>query len=419
MELSFLKAIAASVRGQTSSLKNQAKRLHTSSSKLFGTAYPLATCQEAVAVANGYRNWLAIEKLARTVGQDRSLPQWHIHHRSALHETFVKALVETDSEMSMLRPTVILGDVSHASLAAVCLWAEQISVRSVPGVVVIDTKERTFQKTPVGRAAAKLGMADMFQDFRIIDARLPSIALALTASPSQWIDALAGGLSRSDIAVLNDSKALVRLTRLMHLIAYTEWTDYWDDTSGPVSSDILIKAAHLLAHPAAIGNLLHTVEPSERESHWYHALARNAERNDFVFPPAEFANLLALIQKIGEVASGVGIVYQQESLHRPTVVLCDSDNPASMVLATLVSGMYYHPFAADRGHRPLLYVSTQNSDALPHLLHFGNESIVCNGQTDCHAPVWNSYQTRSPLFIESSEDGILVSGKFASTGASA
>lgn len=415
MELSFLKAIAASVRGQTSSLKKQAKRLHTSSSQLFGTAYPMETCQEAVAVANGYRNWLAIEKLARTVGQDRSLPQWHIHHRSALHESFVKALVETDSEMSMLRPTVILGDVSHASLAAVCLWAEQISVRSVPGVVVIDTKERTFQKTPVGRAAAKLGMADMFQDFRIIDARLPSIALALTASPSDWIDALAGGLPRSDMKALNDSKALVRLTRLMHLIAYTDW----GDSTGPVSADMLAKAAHLLAHPASIGNLLHTVEPSEREGHWYHALARNAERNDFNFPPAEFASLLALIQQIGEVASGVGVVYQQESLRRPTVVLCDSDNPASMVLATLVSGMYYHPFAVDRAQRPLLYVSTQNSEALPHLLHFGSESIVCNGQTDCHAPVWNSYQTISPLFIESSEDGILVSGKFASTGASA
>ncbi len=68
MDFSFLKALGASVRGQVSSLKAQSKRLHAASAKTFGQTYSIEICRDAVAVANGYRNWEEVSKLAANIG---------------------------------------------------------------------------------------------------------------------------------------------------------------------------------------------------------------------------------------------------------------------------------------------------------------------------------------------------------------
>ncbi len=414
MEFSFLKALAASVRNQASSLKRQSKLLHAASNRIFGTAYPLDTCRQAVAVANGYRNWKEVEGLARSAGQDRSQPRWCIEHRDDLHESCLKALVETDSEITRQRATVVLGDTADASIPAVCLWAEQISMRKVPGVIVIDTLEATFQKTPIGVAARKLGLAELFQDFRVIDARQPSIPLALTSSADQWIQALAAGLDRADWDVLQQSKAVVRLDRVMRLISHVEDPSWGDE----LSCQTLEKAVRFMRSPDTIGAFLDRVDEKERStSWWYTALRQNYENNAFKFPVGEFGRLCSLIETVNAATSSVGTALLNETRYRPAVVLCDSTKPASMVIATLIGSMFAMATVDPLKHestRPLLYCSTQAPATLPYLFGAGNESVVVIGESDCHAPVWKLLST--PLFIETSPGEIVVSGKAAQIG---
>lgn len=422
MEFSFLRALAASVRNQVSSLKSQSKRLQAASLRVFGTDYSLEICREAVAVANGHRNWSEVLKLSSFTGQDRSQPAWHIRNRNELHESCLKALYETDSETSACRSTVVLGSVEDASIPALVLWAEQISWSKIPGVIVIDTKESTYQKTPIGKAAKALGLADTFQDFRVIDARSPSVALSMTGSVNDWIESLTSGLTEEDRLTLRSGKALVRLERVMHLLVSTG--GYTDKKNPPVSSDVLVKAMQMLQNPYLIESYLDSVTESDRSSFWFEALRINVEHPDtaFAFPQNEINQLSELVKEVAHVATGAGVCLRHETRHRPAIVLCDTSQPVSMCVATFIRDMYLNRHTEDewrstRGRPismgPSLFCSTQNIDFVPHVVRIHEHSIVVTGESDIRAPAWESPYTRSALFIEAQKNGIVVSGKFA------
>lgn len=407
MDFSFLKALTASARGQVSSLKSQVKRLHGASTEVFGTAYGLEACQEAVAKANGYRNWKEIIGLATNLGQDRKLPAWHIHSRTASHETCLQALIQTDVEMSQSRSVVILGNVDDAALSAVTLWAEQISARKVPGIIAIDTNIRTFQKTPVGLAAKKLGLADMFQKFRVIDARESSVPLSISATASEWVSAIRAALSVNDVELLKEPHAFENFE---HLITHFGQMRNRSKETSDYDLYSVLQAAVALRTP---GVTYQKDFPPEDDAARY--LASHLEEDAKNFPKEALENLINLVEEMKKVMSSLGIVLRHETLYRPTIVLFDSLAPVSVVIATLIQGMYYYRFISNRAIRPLLYCSTSNKVPLPTFLHFGTETIICNGEKDSNAPIWDSHSTRTPIFISAEPDGIIVSGKWAAT----
>lgn len=407
MDFSILKALSASARGQVSSLKSQAKRLHGASASVFGLAYSKSTCQEAIARANGYRNWTEIENLAIGVGQDRSLPFWHLHARTELHEACLGALIDTDVEMSQSRAVVLLGDVQLAAVPAVALWVEQISNRKVPGIIAIDTKLATFQKTPVGLAAKKLGLGEMFQKFRVIDARGDSLPFALTATPREWAGALESALSSEDCEALKKYSAFIDVEHLM----MWHGRDRYPGVEGDVDSYVLERARISLHAPDSL-NLPDDLSGDETAKY----LHRHIERDVKNLEHGPLGRLKQLMDEVRTIASTTGILLRNEALHRPTVVLFDADNPVSVVIASLIHNMYFQRFVSSRAIRPILYSSTENREQLPKFLMFGNETVIVNGEANSKAPMWGTHITSQPIFVDVVVDGITVSGKWAAIG---
>lgn len=420
MEFSFLRALAASVRNQVSSQKSQSKRLQAASFRVFGVEYTIEVCRDAVAAANGHRNWGEVMRLSSFTGQDRSQPAWHIRSRNDLHESCLKALYETDSETCYGRSVVVLGSVEDASIPAIVLWAEQISGTKVPGIIIIDTKEPTYQKTPIGQAAKALGLAGTFQDFRVIDTRSPSIALSLTGSINDWIESLYSGLSKEDWKVLSESKALVRLERIMYLLVAIG--GYADKENPMPDSSVLARAVHLLLNPGGLDPLLYQLGEGDKSKYWFEPLQINISHPEksFTFPKNEINRLSDLVKEISHVAVGHGIQLRYETRHRPAIVLCDTSQPVSMSVATFIRDMYLNRNREEprRGLErpqvcPSLFCSTQNIDMVPPVVRTYEQSIIVTGESDIRASAWESPYTKSALFVEAKKDGIVVSGKFA------
>ena len=409
MEWSFLKALSATVRGQVSSLKSQSKRLHAASANIFGQTFPIDTCKEAVAVANGYRNWREVSNLAMVTGQDRSTPTWKIQYRSELHEAMLKAFVETDLHVSDLRPVVLLGSNGTTAKPAVCLWAEQISAMRAPGVVVIDTMCRTFQSTEIGMAARVLGLGDLFQRFRVIDAREPSIPSAITATTRQWLAALQSGLSQDELERLTESRVLVHFELLLDMFGAKRVQSGREDFDF-YAVDQALKALRV---PSMIKAHMDSQEMREGPGREY--LADNFLNDSKFFDHAVVEKLSQMIEQTAQRISSHGVVLSLEALHRPTIVLCDARDPISMVVATLVSSMYCNRHPDHWGMLPVLYWGAAGSEQLPALLGSGANAIIAVEGCDARAALWSGKVTREPVFVTAEEDGIVVSGKWADT----
>lgn len=397
MEFSFRTAIAAALRNQLTSLKSQTKRLHRASARVFGTEHSIDVCREAIAVANGFRNWNEVQNLSSSLGRDSSAPAWAIHNRNPHHEAHVEALWQTDVEMSPNRPVIILGQVEYAVDPAVCLWSEQISARKVPGVVAIDTDQATLQKTHLWSAVKRLGLTDIFQRFRVIDARDVSVPLALTGNARAWCDAILGAMSPEDRKVLHDRNVVAHFEHLLQWYGASRANDEKDGFDSYVVEQAVC--------PLRTGMLNTNQMPdhSYLKSHF----ADDAPH----FPKDEIGRLLDLVGEVCGIVSGVGVLLRSEARHRPAVVLFDSNKPSSTAIATLIRDMYYTEFIESRQIRPFLYCSTKRLESLPHMLHFGSETVLVTGDTSSELPLWNSHATRSPVFVTALENEIQVSGK--------
>ncbi len=409
MDFSFLKALAATVRGQVSSLKSQTKRLQAASLEVFGQPYPIEVCRTAVAIANGYRNWGEVQNLANNVGQDRTLPAWHIKTRSDAHQACLMALVETDVEMSDSFPVVVLGDCEHAAIPAVCLWIEQISMRKVPGVIVIDTTEVTFQKTHLGVAVKALGLKDLVHRFRVIDARGPCVPLAMTATPMQWTRGISEAFSDEQWQLLEDSNVRVHFEYLIAALHQERSGERNGEELGPYLLDTVCS---ILQNPSFVRSHLPDLATAKDAISDY--LHNRFEQDAARFPREALEAFTRVVLATRDRLSDVGVLLSKEALHRPTVVLCNGDDPVSMVVASLVRGMYYDRFVSERSIRPLLYCGAPDRKTLPKMLHFGAETVLFTGERDMRSPIWNSYRTKCPVFVTADSDSIVVSGKLAS-----
>ena len=404
MDLPFLKALTAAVRDQATSLKKQANRLHKLSPDIFGQQFTLEQCQEGVARANGYRHWREIVRLAQKTGLDRSLPAWHILSRNNLHERVLSALVTCDVELCQERPTIVLGELPDSAPVATCLWAEQMSLRRVPGIALIDTSMPSLQDTPVWTAAQQLGFTEIFDSFRVIDARAPNIPMVIEATPREWCFAVNAVLTPTERGEFENNGARVLFERFMDASLRAR-----RDGSG--SDEILIDAstayyvANLLTSPEYIGVPSHLDKPaSDSLEHDIHKYGPRMNRD----LARRVANLLG---EVGQTIDSKGLILRHESMYRPVVVLFDQTRPTSVVIAALIHAMFYWRFVSVRAIRPILYVGAENTTAIPNFLDFGSETVIANGVRDGRDPTWDNVCLRHGFFVEASRTTITVSGK--------
>lgn len=429
MSFSFLKSLNASVRNYTSSIKTQAKRLHAASESVFGNSYSVEVCNEAVARANGFRNWKEVSNLAKETGQDRLTPFWFLEHRTPEHAGYLDAFIKTDLEMSESVPVVILGSIEHSTTVATALWTEQISNRQEPGVIVIETDAPTYQKTPVWDSAKYLGLKPIFEKFRVVDARSKYLSFLINLNPWQWADAITSSLKQKDRFELQQARIGRNICRLLQMVN-AERQFHNDDYC---TASALERVAIYLGSPRQISITLDTFDSSKYE--WYYALDSHyrkfdglddLEMQDYMTPILEkvIRILFDLSNKLPEQSEhGNGVVLNHSAKFLPTVVLCNSENSTSMVIAAAVRKLYAEESREERERdtkdinfkaRPLFYCSTLKNEEIPEFL-FPYEFVFANGKKDINDPLFENWMTRRAVFVEALEDGLIASGNHVST----
>lgn len=405
MDFSFLKALTAAARGQVTGLKKQAKRLCDLSPELFGQPLSLTQCQEAVARSNGYRNWQEVTRLAQKIGADRSLPSWHLWSRNDLHERVLSALIKADVECGGSRPVILLGPLKDSTLVATCYWAELISLRKVPGLILIDTALPTFQDTPLWTAAHDLEITDIFGQFRVIDARQRNIPTVIDGPANEWLFAIAGFLTRDDQRVLDESGGRFLLERFMDIYQGRRYRSS-DAKKIIISARTAAQAAWGLLNPSLSG-VSNRLGDDEEISHIEHDLEKYIPRQN----TGLLQRIHATLKEVENIIPSEGTYLTQESLHRPVVVLFDQGRPATVVIAGLIHALFYWHFVPERSIRPILYCSTEHPSEIPSLLSFGTQTVIATGCEDRNNAAWDDACMREGLFADVRNGSITVSGK--------
>lgn len=409
MNLSFIRGLTASILSNVSSLRKQAKRLQKAAPELLGRQLTLEECQEIVARTNGFKQWSDINELAVKTGADRSCPSWHIFSRNNFHEKILAALTGLEVDLLPDRPLVILGKPRDVAATATCLWAELISVRKVPGLLLIETLNQTVQDTALWEAITALGITEIFDRFRVIDAREKKIPVAVTATASHWVDAIVNLLTESERCEFESSAGRHLFERI--IVIYSVQSNWITHDRQDVSFRMVEQAANFLRNPeifrhSLLAGLKDGVEKTGLEMDIDAYLARNLSKT-------VLDNVLKIVDAIADREIGYGTVMWKETEYRPTIVLFSRQDKASEVVASAIHEMYFGRYVVPRDIRPILYFSDTGYREIPLLLGFGSETIIANGSESREDSEWSLVTTRRGMFGSVSNGFFSYSGRKA------
>lgn len=417
MDFSLLRALRASVRLTLTTLKRDSKRLQRTSEDVFGTRYTLSICQEAYARARGFRNWHEAETILKRGGRNPDTHFWKIVSRNDLHEAVFSSIVTADLEMSENGPVCFFGPQEDAALPALCLWIEALSMAEVPGVLLVDTTAPALQDTTVWKSVVALNLESLFDEFRYIDARSDNIPLAFSTTSKDWCRSLLLALPESTCAALQSCG----FAHLLETAIDAVGRDATDDNCQVFGDTVRqVSLALCSADPGLPPSLHATIEESSHPSLHYDFKSYVAHQR-----PAEVAQLTELCRALFNKQFGLGRHLSQETLKRPSIVLFDSNDPASVVLASVVHSQYYWRFVGPelryRGinTRPVLFVSDTAVPQVPHFIRNSGASHTCvvNGAAREGADHWPESESARASFVFVEGDSFIYSGRRARFGA--
>lgn len=411
MDLSFLKALRASVRLTFATLKRDSKRLHRATEDVFGRTYSLSTCQEAYARARGFRNWREAETILKRGGRDSSTPFWKIDSRTDAHETVFSSIVTAELEMTENGPVCFFGAQRDAIVPALCLWAESLSLAEVPGLLLVDTEAAALQDTSLWHAVIAMGLTGTFDEFRFIDARNDNIPLAFSTTAADWVRSLLFALPDEARAELTDSGFSALLERAIAASAAKRGEDddqVFADTVESVLQSLCQKS------PVFPTYLFKATDDTEVDS----------LRGDFDAyierqHPDAVAQLADLGRLVGKKGMRLGRHLAQESVRRPTVVLYNAKQAASVVLASIVHSLYYWRYAGmelrynDIYTRPVLFYSDTADPQVPQFIQQSGASHTCivNGPARTYAQAWLESQAARSRFVYVDSGSFVYAGR--------
>jgi hypothetical protein len=370
MALSLIRGLTTSVVRNFASLKRDAKRLQKHSQQVFGTAYPLSTCQHAIAVSRGFKSLADIEKLGTRLGLERNAPFWSIQSRNDTHQEVLEAIYRLELEVSENGPVVMLGEQAHAILPALVLFFEEMSFKKMPGLLLIETEAQAAQDTVVAAAIARLGMDEAFEGFRSLDLRDTAMPVALDTGARYWVSALMYALPEKvrehlhGIGWDHDLEAAAGANAADRLQVFGP-EDFSTIPFYSVKS-VATSVASAVTRPAGMGERGGSVASRQPSTDTREALDQ----------------VLALINDLDARKFNLGISAVHESLRRPYVALFSRNDPASVVLASVLHSFFSSRYAKPelRDRRPaILYVSDGAVPYAPECLQFGNHTVVVNG----------------------------------------
>ena len=375
MALSIIRGLTATVFRNLAALKRDAKRLQKHSLHVFGTEYPLSTCQHAIAVSRGFRSLADVEKLGARIGLERDAPFFTIRSRNDTHQEVLEAIYRLELEVSSNGPVVILGQQSQAILPALVMLVEEMSYKKAPGVILVETSAQAVEDTVVYTAITQLGLDEMFEGFRSLDLRETALPMSLSTEAGCWISALTDALP-GQVSERLPSGWAYDVEQAAHDGAQSRHQIFGTDGFPAIPFYSVKMAPHVVR-----SNLIR--KRWEQNGHNAHA-----EDVNHPFDKEEekaVARVLELISQLEARKFDVGVSAEHESRRRPFVVLFSRNDPASVVLASVIHSFFYSRYAsvAMRDQRPpILYVSDQPESYAPRYLTFGNHTIVVNGLSE-------------------------------------
>lgn len=399
MAITLIRSLTATVVRNVTALKRDAKRLQKHSGHVFGTEYPLKVCQQAVAVSRGFKSLSDVENLAQRLGMDKQAPFWTILGRNDRHQDVLNAIYRLGIEYTENGPVVFTGEQEHSIDAALVLFFEQMSLKKLPGLILVETEAASLQDTIIYGAIKRLGAEDVLDGFRSLDLRDRNLPVSISTEARWWVEAITDVLPKNIQENLKHSGWADALTRSAHENAKSRNQMGSRNGFEPIPFYSVNEAAKHLAY--------YNAQPLwvTDDKSWPYDSVPKIEKDDE-------RTVLDLINTLNSRKFDVGVSCEHESLWRPYVVLFSRNDPASEVLAGAVRS--YFSWRQHRDQKsPVLYVSDGATPYAPRFLCFGEHTAVVNGLDTIPAgdDPGEFYGYKQALRVLGTSDGLQFMGK--------
>lgn len=348
---------------------------------------------------DGLWKWLAARPLLSWRRRDRRAPFWKIANRNPAYEAALSSLVTARLDLWDTGPICFQGRQRDAVVPALCLWAESASLGEVPGLVLVDTKASALQDTGLWSGAFKLGLDALLHECRHVDVRSENIAMALSTRAKDWGLSLLSALPRAVHERLERSGFAHLLEKTIDAMAALRNNGEADRVFGRAVEQALFFLC--MPEPVLPPQLCNGYGQGDDVS-----LRMDYESYMGRQCPADVGQLAKLRAQLARKSIDHGPIFAQESQRRPAIVLFDSAQPASLVLASVIHSLYYWRYVGwelrDRGihTRPVLYFSDAVDVPVARFIveSFAANTCIVNGPAPTAEDQWpNNKRDRAHL----------------------
>jgi len=361
---------------------------------------------------DGLWRWLAASPLLSWRRWKRQASFSKIDRRNPAYEAALSGLMMARLELGHTGPICFQGRQSDAIVPALCLWAESASLGEVPGLVLVDTKASAVQDTVLWSGAVKLGLETRFHECLYVDARSENIAMALSTSARNWRDSLLSALPLAVHERLEHSGFAHLLEQTINATALRRD----DGDAYRVFGRAVEEALSFLCMSEPV------LPPQLRKDSGQDddvSLRMDYESYMDRQCPADVGQLKELKAQLARKSIDQGLIVAQESQQCPAIVLFDSAQPASVVLASVIHSLYYWRYVgrelcAQKIHtRPVLYFSDAVGVPVARFIvqSFGSNTCIVNGPAPAVKDQWpNNHPDRAHL-VQVEADSFVYAGR--------
>jgi hypothetical protein len=358
------------------------------------------------------QNWLALHALAHLPRPNRRAAGWGNDKPTPAYQIAKASLSMSGLEPWDTGPVCFQGRQRDAIVPALCLWAESGSLSTVPGLMLVDTKASALQDTVLWSGAVKLGLEAPLQTCRYVDLRSENIALALCTTAKDWVNSLLYALPITVHERLQRSGFAHLLEVTIEAIAAPSGTGE--------KYGILVRAVEqallfLCKSEPMLPPQLHGNSENDQDV----ALRMDFESYLDRQCPADVSQLAELRRQLDRKHFDLGLILAHESQHRPAIVLFDSSQPASLVLAGVIHSLYYWRYVGwelrNQGihTRPILYFSDAVNVPVARFVveSFAANTCIVNGPAPMSEDEWPNNKPHRVQLVEVNGNSFVHAGR--------
>ena len=359
----------------------------------------------------GLWKWLTARPLLSSLRRDRRVPFWKIAHRNPAYKAALSALVTARLGLSDMGPICFQGRQRDCVVPALCLWAESASLDEVPGLVLVDTKASALQDTVLWSGAVELGLDALLHECRHLDVRGENLAVALSTTAKDWGLGLLSALPRAVHDRLERSGFAHLLEQTIGAMSASHNHGQADRIFGRAVAQALLFLC--MPEPVLPPQLCRN-GPGENVS-----LRMDYESYMDRQCPADVGQLAELRARLASKSIDHGPIFAQESQRRPAIVLFDSTQPASLVLASVIHSLYYWRYVGwelrERGihTRPVLYFSDAADTPVARFIVESSAANTCivNGPAPTAEDQWPNDNRERVHLVQVEGDSFVYAGR--------